>query len=165
MTTRGTSVPPMAAVLSDQMPVTEAVAAQPGSGSRASRDDHRHPRLTSATVATLSASGEATVTFTRVFATQPCMDLTYVEETDNPPVILKVKSWVRDGSNNYTGCVVKGYRGQVLPTLAPMSGVLTLLTQVISGVNTLVSTLTGFNSFGGSAANIPITVIALQQSS
>jgi hypothetical protein len=135
-----------AAPLSDNMPITESSGA-PGGAGTASRGDHTHPRLSSATSGTLNASGEATITFTRSFAVMPCIDFTYIESADNPPIVFKVKIWVQDGGSNYIGCIAKGYRGQVIP-------------------QNLVSLLVGavFNVFGGSATGIPFTCIALQPS-
>lgn len=139
--------------LGSNSPIAEVRTAAAGVGNAASRWDHAHPRLTSATVGTLDASNEAVITFTRSFSLVPCMDFTYIEATDNPPLVFKVKSWTQDGSNNYIGCVTKAYRGQILPSL---SGIII--------IGPLISALSQFNIFGGSASGIPFTCIALQQS-
>lgn len=133
--------------LSSTAPNPEATSATAGAGQAASRDDHMHPRLTSATNGTLNASNEATIVFTRSFSAMPSIDFTYIESADNPPVMFKVKQWTQDGNGNYTGCVCKGYRGQVIPQ--------NLATLLLSAV---------FNPFSGSATGVQFTCIALQQS-
>lgn len=139
----GVSVP-----LADVNPLAESGTAVPGSLPMAVRADHRHPRLTSATSHSLDVNGEATVVFTRTFSTQPSMAFSYTETADGQPLVFKVKSWTQDGSLNYTGCVVKGYRSTTIPT--------NLVTLLLGGV---------FNLFQGSANGVPVTVIALQSSS
>lgn len=142
------------ALLGDQTPSSEGVAAAPGVASLASRVDHKHERLTSATVQTLNAQGEVAIAFTRLFAAKPTVTCTLYEAADNQPVIFKVKTWTQDGGGNYTGCTIKGYRSSILPSL---SGV-TLLTG-------LITALTNFNVFGASAAGAEFSCIALQVSS
>lgn len=133
--------------LTDQVPAAEATTAIPGSMDAASRGDHKHPRLTSATTHVLDGAAEAMILFTRMFDALPCMDFTYVEASDNPPVVFKVKSWNVDGNGKYIGCTAKGYRGQVIP-----QNLATLLLGTV------------FNVFGGSAVGVSFTCIALQQS-
>jgi hypothetical protein len=119
----------------------------------ASRDDHKHPRLSSATVQTLDANGEAVVAFTRSFAALPAVTCLLYESSDAQPVVFKVKAWTRDAQNNYTGCTIKGVRSSILPSL---SGV-TLLTG-------LIAALANFNVFGGSAAGAQFCCLAIQPS-
>lgn len=133
--------------LADSAPPAEATAANAGSGGQGSRWDHQHPRLTSVGTGTLNASGEATVSFTRTFDAMPGMTCFLVEAADNPPVMFKVKSWVQDGNGKYTGCVIKGYRGLLLPASL-----------------TLVTALASFNVFAGVASGAAFTYIAVQQS-
>lgn len=137
----------MSSILSDALPPAEAVAATAGATALASRDSHRHPRLTSATNETLGASGETTVTFTRTFAAMPVLACMLIEGANNQPVMFKVKSWVQDGSLNYTGCVIKGYRAQTVPQ--------NLATLLLGGV---------FDLFNGSAVGAQFACIALQAS-
>lgn len=136
-----------AMLLSSEVPSGEVTDGSAGSEGMAPRADHRHPRLTSAGVYTLAANSKATVTFTRLFTSKPAVVCLLVESADNQPVIFKVESWVQDGSLNYTGCVVRGYRSVVLP-------------------QNLVSLLLGavFNLFGGTAASAEFCCIALMPS-
>ena len=108
--------------------------------------DHKHPRLTSATIVNLDGSGLATATFTRTFTTMPSVDLTPITPGGTQPVALQVDSWVMSGSD-YAGCVVKGYRGS--PTLLNLGIITTGLT---------------LNAFAGSASGVTVSVIALQNS-
>lgn len=138
---------PLAVPLANSAPTAEAVSASPGSMDMASRADHTHPRLTATATGTLNASGEATITFTRSFASKPAVTVLYVEATDNQPVVFKVKSWTMTGGN-YTGCVIKGYRSQTIP-----QNLATLLLGAI------------FNLFAGSASGVEYSMIALAPSS
>lgn len=138
---------PLSMILGDATPNSESLSGTAGAAALASRWDHRHPRLTSATYGTLNASGEVTINFTRTFTAKPTVALEYEESTDAQPVILKVKSWITDGSGNYTGCVVKGYRLNTLPAT------ITLLTALVS-----------FSISTGSASGVVVSVIALQAS-
>jgi len=134
-------------VPSDLPPSAEANAPAAGTAPAVSRYDHKHQRLTSSTVGTLNSSGEATVTFTRAFATKPSWTIEYEEAADNPPIIFKVKSWVMSGSD-YTGCVIKGYRSTTIPT--------NLVTLLLGGV---------FNLFNGSANGVSYSAIMVASSS
>lgn len=138
--------------LATMVPAPEATTASAGTIAQAARPDHVHPRLTSATSGVLNASGEATVNFTRSFASKPSVTLTYAEAADGQPVVFKVKSWLGVGgtawvSGDYTGCVIKGYRAQSIPT--------NLVTLLLGGV---------FNLFAASASGVDYSIIAVQAS-
>lgn len=133
-------------ILTTTPPPAEANTATAGTMGQAARPDHVHPRLSSASSGTLNASGEATVNFTRTFPTKPSVTLTYAEAADGQPVVFKVKSWIMNGSD-YTGCVIKGYRAQSIPT--------NLVTLLLGGV---------FNLFAASASGVDYSIIAVQAS-
>jgi len=147
-------------------PLSEKTGAAVGQeDTRFAKEDHQHPRLTSTNYATLDANGMATVAFTRSFANKPGVNMTETDVAANAqPLVLRVQSWVQDGQGVYTGCVIRGSRAQVLPTLNPLSGLLTLVSGVVTGVNGLVAQLTGYNIFGGSAAGASVSVIAVARS-
>jgi hypothetical protein len=140
------------AILTNTPPAAEGVAPVVGAGSSASRDDHIHPRLSSATVSSLDSTAHATVMFTRTFTTTPCVQCLLVETPDGQPVIFKVESWVMNGAL-YSGCVLKGYRSSILPSL---SGILL--------IGPLLTALANYNVFGGSAANAQFCCLAIQAS-
>lgn len=146
-----TIVAPQAVVnlpFSDATPMPESKTGTPGVQAVAVRAGHEHPRLTSATTGhVLDAAGEATIVFTRSFTGKPAVTYMLDEPTEQGPVIIKVKTWTQDANGAYTGCVVKGYRGQSLPAS------LTLLTALVS-----------FNVFAGSTTGAAFTFIALQRS-
>ncbi len=125
----------------------------PGNTFLASRANHAHERLSSAGNYTLNGVGETTITFSRTFAVKPAAVCLLDEAGDTQPVVFKVASWVQDGNGFYTGCTVKGYRSSLLPAL---SGILLL--------GPLVSALANFNVFGGSAAGVKFSFLALQPS-
>jgi hypothetical protein len=138
--------------LANMTPLSEATAATAGTTQMAARPDHVHPRLTSASTGLLNASGEATVTFTRTFSSKPSVCLLYAEAADGQPVVFKVKSWLGAGgaawtSGDYTGCVIKGYRAQTIPT--------NLVSLLLGGV---------FNLFAASASGVEYSIIVLQAS-
>lgn len=143
-------------------PVAEKTSADAGAQStRFAMEDHAHPRLSSASIVTLDASSLATVTFTRSFAAEPCAVFAAVNTGGtSQPLVVEVVSWVKTGAN-FTGANIKGYRGQQLPLISQVSGI---LTAVVTGVNGLVTALTGFNVFGGSAANARVSCVFLMPS-
>lgn len=55
-------------------------------------------------------------------------------------------------------------RARVLPQLTALSTLLTLLSGVITGVNAIVTALTGYSVFGGSANGSVVSVIAVARS-
>ena len=143
--------------LGNETPMAEKTVPTAGSGGQASRSDHRHPRLTSPHTGTLDANGEALLTFSRQFTNMPAM-------------MFKVVSWLKPNTagsglvawtsgSPYAGAIIKGYRGQQLPNLGVVSG---LLSAVITGVNGIVTALTGYNPFAGPASNVVYTATAIQ---
>lgn len=56
------------------------------------------------------------------------------------------------------------YLPDQLPTINPLSGLITLVSGVVSGVNTVFAQITGYNVFGGSAAGATVSVIAIARS-
>lgn len=147
------SMATLQALLSNDPPPSETVSPLAGAGGMASREDHRHPRLSSATIQTLNASSEATITFSRTFSTMPAVVCLLYEASDSQPVVFKVKSWTQDAQGNYTGCVIRGFRSSILPSL---SGILL--------IGPLISALASFNVFGGSAAGAQFCCLAIQPS-
>jgi hypothetical protein len=148
------------------MPMAEKTGAAVGSSpDKFARADHQHPRLTSTTLATLGSNGQATVAFTRAFANKPGINPTEIDATaSSQPLVLRAIGWTQDANGAYTGVIIQGSRAQLLPELTPLSGVLTLLGQVITGVNAVTTALTKYNLFGGSAAGASISVIAVARS-
>ncbi|WP_370309304.1 hypothetical protein [Sphingobium abikonense] len=153
-------------------PKSEAVNAAKGAQTgRFALEDHQHPRLTSTTIGTIGGSGTATISFTRSFTKEPGMVITEIPGTLPPqsmPATFKVESWVREvmtptPSGAYIGCVVRCWRGQLLPTMNQVS-VASLLSGVIGGLNTVIAALTGFNVFGASANGTAFSCIAVQRS-
>ncbi len=109
---------------------------------------HAHPRLTSIHSGMLDASGmSAQITFARSFAAQPGIALVAIVPGGTQPVTLQVQSWLQDGSGNFIGCTVKGYRSRVLPS-------------VLASLVALLS----FDVFGGTTAGVQFSLIAIQAS-
>lgn len=153
-------------------PPAEAVTAAPGAMSPYARGDHVHPRLTSSTGNTAAAptshvigsSGTATIAFTRSFTLPPAPVFTEVPPASSSmsaqPAIFRVESWTVS-AGLYTGCTVRCWRTQTLPTLLTVTGI---LTAVITGINAIVSALTGFNPFGAPSTGTAFTCLAVQRS-
>lgn len=155
LTPQGYEVPsilaPQAVVnlpFSDATPMPESKTGTPGVQAVAVRAGHEHPRLTSATTGhVLDAAGEATITFTRTFVGKPAVTYMLDEPADAGPLMIKVKTWITNGAGEYIGCVVKGYRFQLLPASL-----------------TLVTALASFSVYAGPTTGAPFTFIALQRS-
>lgn len=101
----------------------------------------------------LGAAGTATITFTPPIemtwapSREPFMQLTpRIGSSDNPVICNVVDgTFTTNAQGAFTGVTIKGGRmAAALPTLTPLSGALTLITQVITGVNAIVTALTGF---------------------
>lgn len=128
--------------LSDAMPPAEATTPTPGSASKASRDDHRHPRLTSSHGGqTLDGSGTAVITFTRTFDTEPSIVITGKTIGGAMPALFDYTLIQANGL--YTGVTVKGYKGQAVAVS-------------ILGTNV--------NAFAGNPAGLSFSLIAIQAS-
>lgn len=136
------------------LPLNEAV--QPAMGSHMSRyalDDHRHQRLSSASVVTLGASGMATVTFTRPFDVEPVPVLTEIMDSGTgQPMICAVTAWTKTGSQ-WTGATIKGWR----------SSSTTLAAVTVLGISVAVGAQT-INPFGGSAVGARVACVFIQPS-
>lgn len=148
-------------------PKAEVTGAATGTvTTRYALEDHQHPRLTSTTYTVLDGAGQATVTFSRSFANKPGLNLT---ETDavmgSQPLVLRAIAWVQDGQSRYTGVTIQGSRAQMLPQINPLAGTISLLSGVVTGVNTnVVTPLTQYNVFGGTAVGATVSVIAVARS-
>lgn len=147
-------------------PMPEDTTPTVGSISKIARPDHRHPRLTSTTGPhTLDANGRVVVNFTRSFPgpNPPGLSVMRVVDTDvqERPVEFQATYVMVLGS--YTGAIIRGRRASVLPTLTPVS-VGALLTGVLTGVNSVVTSLTGFDVFGAPAVGVKFTCIAVKSS-
>jgi hypothetical protein len=143
--------PSMSALLSDAPPMGEAGTPAAGTGSQATRNDHRHPRLSSSTSGTTDANGEATIVFTRTFDTQPSVVPCAVENNTNPVPAFKVKAF-QTNAGKITGCTIYASRSRALPALG---GILL--------IGPLISALAGFLP-SEPAANMNFTIVALQAS-
>lgn len=148
---------------SSSTPSSEANDGMAGTNSNFyAQEGHRHPRLTSTTVASLAADGTATVNFTRMFTAKPGVVMTEIDSSSTQPLVMVVQSFVMT-AGFYSGAVIKGYRSQALPAQSQMS-LASLLTAVVTGINNIASSLTGFNVFGGSTAGSMVSVIAVARS-
>lgn len=153
------------ALIDPGIPASEKTGGAGGAANKAQGAGHQHPRLTSTTYATIAANGQATVTFSRTFVNKPGLNVTETDAvSSSQPLVARGLNWVQDGNGLYTGVVIQASRAQALPTITPLSGLLTLVSGVVSGVNTALAQLTGYNVFGGSAVGASISVIAIARS-
>lgn len=156
------------ALLGSTAPRSEAVSPTAGAAQVASRDDHRHPRLTSTTVAAIATGNTASVMFTRAFANEPGIDyqeLPATATTTTPPTAdasanaqptnSRVLSWtfgptalLPDAApTDYTGCTVRVWRAQTVPQ--------NLVNLLLGGV---------FNLFAASVVGTRFSIIAVARS-
>lgn len=159
---------PMSAIpqASTSTPATDQVDGTPGSAPmRFSQEGHSHPTIRSTTYITLGANGQAFALFSRTFTNKPGLVLA---ETDavagSQPLVLRGLDWQKDANGRFYGVTIEGKRAQLLPQLTAISGLISLLSGVINGVNSFVTTLTGYNVFGGSVVGATVSVSALARS-
>lgn len=95
---------------------------------------------------TIAANGTVTIAFGREFIAEPTIALAVIENSGDQPVTLNVVSWTRVGgtTGNYTGCVVRAWRAQILPSV-------------------LATLLGGFNVFGGTATGVRVSLTATER--
>lgn len=153
----------MTSILSNDPPLSEAKTPTPGAQQKATRADHQHPRLTSATNHTLDANGFTTVTFTREFLTEPAITMNGLGSGTGPVPDFRADFIITNGK--WTGATVYGQRARSLPTLAPLnSGLLSLVSSLIGALNPLLASLSGFAPYEN-AAGARVSVVAIQNSS
>lgn len=131
-------------------PKPEAGTPSAGTTDMITRPDHVHPRLTATAKGTLDSTGNATVVFTQIFDAEPAVTVISVG--------AKSAGWavpdfdvtpVTNAQGKFTGCTVYGRRARRLPAqpLAASPLALTvLLTNVISGVNAIAASITGYDA-------------------
>lgn len=151
----------LALPLANTVPSAEAVSPAAGTMDMASRADHKHERLTSAQNVTLDANGMATITFSRTFAAEPVIVFGALG-TGTAPVPDFRGEFIKTGAI-YTGLTVYGQRNRSLPTIAPLSGGIVLLANLITGLNTILTGLSGFAPYEA-AAGSRVSVTAIQAS-
>ena len=142
-------------------PMSERTGAAIGAVTgRYALEDHQHPRLTSSTTGTVAAGNTASITFTRLFAAEPCIDYCELPPTANTttpvagdidaaaqPTTCKVIAWAKDGQGNYTGCTIRVWKSRTVPT--------NLVTLLLGGV---------FDIFAASVVGTRFSLIAIARS-
>lgn len=131
-------------------PVAVAPEGQSGTSVRYAREDHTHAARVQRKILTLDTNGQAVWTFDRPFANMPVLNYMVFQDAGNGLIIVEANEWVRGSNNTYAGVRITGRRHQRLPLLATVTGI---LTAVITGVNALVTALSGFDVFGGGNLN------------
>lgn len=114
------------------------------------RADHTHAARVQRKILTLDTNGQAVWTFDRPFTNMPVLNYMVFQDAGNGLIIVEANEWVRGSNNTYTGVRITGRRHQRLPVMQAVSGI---LTAVITGVNALVTALSGFDVFGGGNLN------------
>lgn len=142
-------VEPLTVALATMLPSAESKEAAPGRAEQASRADHTHPRLTSASNHTLGADGTVEVTFTRTFDREPVIACLSLASMDPVPDFTATP--IKTG-DVWTGARIYGERKRALPLL---TGILV--------VGPLITALSGFKPWEP-AAGARVSVIALQAS-
>lgn len=155
-------VPPALLQLADTAPSSEAKTPTAGMMDTASRADHIHPRLTSAANVTLDSNGLATITFTRTFTAEPVLVFGSIGNGTGP--IPDFRGELIQTNGVYTGVTIYGQRARSLPTITPLnSGLITLLSSLISALNPILAQLSNFAPYEA-AAGARVSVTAIQAS-
>lgn len=121
-----------------------------GTSALFARADHTHAARVQRKIVTLDTNGQAVWTFDRPFANMPVMNYMVFQDAGNGLVVVEANEWLRGANNSYTGVRITGRRHQRLPLMQTVTGI---LTAVITGVNALVTALSGFDVFGGGNTN------------
>lgn len=124
-----------------------------GTSTRYAREDHTHKARVKRNVVTIAANGYATWTFSEPFENIPVI-AHMVQETAG---LNRVNVIVTDVSK--TSVTIYADRLKNLPVIQPVSGI---LTAVITGVNSIVTALSGLNLSGGSAQGAKVNLYAAE---
>lgn len=152
-----------AITLSNVAPLSEAKVPDAGMMNEAVRADHQHPRLTSSTNHTLDANGFATITFTRTFDSEPAIALTALGSGTDPVPDFRA-DFIKTG-NLWTGATIYGSRSRALPMITPINGgLIGLLSSLISALNPILATLSGFMPYEA-AAGARVSAVVIKNSS
>lgn len=159
-----------------QVPKSEGGTAQMGTAPRVPREDHQHPRLTATAKGSLSTGtgadaavevGTRYVTFTQIYDAEPAVTVLSVgAKTAGLAVPDFDFTFATDANGKFIGGTVYGRRARKLPTqplaAGPLSA-LAVLTSVISGLNAIALSITGYDATEP-AAGAGFTLIAVKQS-
>lgn len=156
-------VPPFATM----SPKSEAGSPVIGTTDAITRPDHQHPRLTATAKGTLDSSGLANVVFTQVFDTEPAVSIISIGARGQGTAVPDFDfTFTTDANGKYTGGIVYGRRARKLPAqplaITPLN-VLAALGTVISGVNTLATAITGYDTTEDAVGN-KFSLIAVKSS-
>jgi hypothetical protein len=156
-------IPPFATM----SPKPEAGSPVLGITDAITRPDHQHPRLTATAKGTLDTNGLATVVFTQVFDTEPAISLISIGARTQGTAIPDFDfTFTTDSNGKFIGGTVYGRRARKLPSQplagAPMS-VLAVLGTVVTGLNTLANSISGYDTTENAAGN-QFSLIAVKAS-
>ncbi|SFH04333.1 hypothetical protein [Methylobacterium gossipiicola] len=149
------------------MPKAEAGASNLGTVPQIPYADHQHPRLTATAKGTLDGTGNATVVFTQVFDAEPAVTVISVGAKSAGWAVPDFDvTFVTSAQGKFTGCTVYGRRARRLPpqplAASPLA-LTTLLTGVITGVNAIAASITGYDATED-AAGAGFSLIAVKAS-
>lgn len=142
-------IPPFA----DAVPPSEVIGGAVGSQATIRRGDAVAPRITRAMTVTTDASGAFSGAWSSPLAVSPNVVLTPISATQNVDCRLTAVPTT-------TAFAGKCITTQALPVLTQLSGI-TLLTQIVTGVNGVISALTGYQTVIPVGAGMSVQVIAI----
>lgn len=103
------------ALLTSSAPKSEATAPAVGTGEKASRDDHVHPRLTITRNGVLDGNGSAPIDFAPVvYDLEPGF---FAVSIGAGALVAFDVTWVQDGAGKYTGATITARRSRKLPAV------------------------------------------------
>lgn len=132
-------------------PPPVALQGSAGTSTEYALKDHTHEARTQRKVVTLDGNGLSTWTFAKPFENKPSLNYMVFQPTGTGKVVVDAVEWVMV-AGKFAGVKVSGSRSQKLPQSPPVNA-LALLGNVITGVNNLISGLSGYDIFAGGNLN------------
>lgn len=141
-------------------PLKEALAGSAGTSMKAAAADHTHPTRAIGSVITLNAQGRAEWRFSRSFDEGPAVSAIPMQPLDADPIFVHPYEYiVEDGK--FVGVRYYGFRMRRLPVLQQVTGI---LSAVITGVNALVTAISGFIPYDRTGLNgVQVHVVARER--
>jgi len=108
--------------------------------------DHSHPRISQVIKGTLNASSQATINFTMVHDEEPGIGIGSIGASF---AVFWDFEFIKNTAGKITGVTITGRKGRALPALT-------------SVLTSLVTTLSGYDPFSGSASGVKFTGLAIK---
>lgn len=108
--------------------------------------DHSHARVSEVVKGTLNTSSQLTVSFVRMYDSEPGISLVSVGAAS--PILWDVV-FITNTEGKFTGATITGRKGRSLPALTAV-------------LTTLVASISNYDPFGGSAAGVRFSGVVIK---